>query len=103
MGERESAGLTVDDVIVKLNRKRITYDTVTAWEEGIDTPTYQQLERLAYEVYKRPLAIFFFPSPPKEVTAKQSFRTLPEYEINNMPVKMRFFTKESAGIPTKFV
>ncbi len=92
---RESAGLTVDEVVIMLNRKLITYDTVTSWEEGTNTPTYQQLERLAYELYKRPLAIFFFPSPPEEVTAKQSFRTLPEYEINNMPVKMRFLLRKA--------
>ncbi len=92
---RESAGLTVDDVVLKLKRKRVTYDVVNAWEHGIDTPSYAQLECLAYEVYKRPLAIFFFPSPPEEITVKQSFRTLPEYEIENMPAKIRLLLRRA--------
>jgi len=62
---RESAGLTVDDVVLKLKRKRVTYDVVNAWEHGIDTPSYAQLECLAYEVYKRPLAISFSHLPLK--------------------------------------
>ncbi|MCF6364150.1 MAG: ImmA/IrrE family metallo-endopeptidase [Gammaproteobacteria bacterium] len=92
---RESAGLTIDEVVQKMKRKRITYELVESWEQSAETPTYSQLERLAYEVYKRPLAIFFFPEPPAEVTAKQSFRTLPEYEIQRMPIKMRFLLRKA--------
>lgn len=92
---RESAGLTIDEVVQKMNRKRITYEMIESWEQSFEAPTYSQLERLAYEVYKRPLAIFFFPEPPKEITAKQSFRTLPEYEIQRMPVKMRFLLRKA--------
>jgi len=72
---RETAGLSIDDVIEKLHRKTITYETVLAWEAEIESPTFAQLERLAYEVYKRPLALFFFPEPPEEATPKQSFRS----------------------------
>ncbi len=92
---RESAGLTIDEVVQKMNRKRITYEVIESWELGYEIPLYSQLERLAYEVYKRPLAIFFFPEPPKEITAKQSFRTLPEYEIQRMPVKMHFLLRKA--------
>lgn len=92
---RESAGLTVEDVVIKINRKRVTSDVINAWELGMETPTYPQLERLAYEIYKRPLAMFFFPEPPEEVTAKQSFRTLPEYEIDSMSAKMRFLLRKA--------
>ncbi len=92
---RESAGLTIDEVVQKMNSRRITYEVIKLWEQDYNTPSYSQLERLAYEVYKRPLAIFFFPEPPKEITAKQSFRTLPEYEIQRMPVKMRFLLRKA--------
>lgn len=92
---RESAGLTVEEVALKMKRKSVTYDVVSSWEQGLDAPSYPQLERLAYDIYKRPLAIFFFPDPPEEVTAKQSFRTLPEYEIENMPVKMRLLLRRA--------
>jgi len=92
---RESAGLTIDEVVQKMKRKRITYELIESWEQSVEAPTYSQLERLAYEIYKRPLAIFFFPEPPEEVTVKQSFRTLPEYEIQRMPEKMRFLLRKA--------
>lgn len=93
---RETAGLSIDDVIEKLDRKGITYETVLAWEAEIESPTYAQLERLAYEVYKRPLAMFFFPEPPEEITPKQSFRTLPDYEIEIMPSAMRMLVRKAS-------
>ena len=75
---RETGGFGIDDVVGKLKRKRITAETVASWEEkGATSPTYAQLERLAYEVYKRPLALFFFPEPPEEESPAESFRTLP--------------------------
>ncbi len=94
---RETAGLSVDDVIGKLDRKSITYETVLAWETEIESPTFAQLERLAYEVYKRPLALFFFPEPPEEKTPKQSFRTLPDYEIEIMPPAMRMLLRKASA------
>lgn len=81
---RKTQGLSVDDVVKKLNRKRISAETIIAWEEGSEYPSYIQLERLAYEIYKRPLALFFFPEPPDEETLKQSFRTLSKYELDDL-------------------
>jgi hypothetical protein len=61
-------------------------------EGGISFPTYVQLERLAYEIYKRPIAVFFFPEPPDEVTAQKSFRTLPQAELDSLsPSVLRLF------------
>jgi len=54
---------------------------ITRWEDGGGAPTYAQLERLAYQVYKRPLAVFFLPTPPDERRPKQEFRSLPEADI----------------------
>jgi len=79
---RESANLTIKDVA---NRVKKSTDIIEAWEEGTDTPYYGQLEKLAYDIYKRPIAIFFFPNPPQEEDPKQSFRTLPETEFNSLP------------------
>ena len=93
---RETAGLSIDDVIKKIGRKGVSYETVLAWEAEIESPTYTQLERLAYEVYKRPLAMFFFPEPPEETTPKQSFRTLPDYEIEIMPSAMRMLVRKAS-------
>ncbi len=93
---RETAGLSIDDVIKKIGRKGVSYETVLAWEAEIESPTYTQLERLAYEVYKRPLAMFFFPEPPEETTPKQSFRTLPDYEVEIMPSAMRMLVRKAS-------
>ena len=37
---------------------------IDAWERGEASPTYIQLEDLAYEIYRRPIALFFFPNVP---------------------------------------
>ncbi len=92
---RETAGLSVDDVVRKMKRKRVTAETVLSWENGEDSPSYPQLERIAYEIYKRPLALFFFPEPPQEETPKQSFRTLPEYAIERLPERIRFLIRKA--------
>ncbi|WP_051572127.1 helix-turn-helix domain-containing protein [Ruminiclostridium cellobioparum] len=79
---RESANLTVDEVTIKLKKSS---EVIEAWEKGLDSPSYAQLEKLAYDVYKRPMAVFFFPHPPKEDDTKKSFRTIPEAEFNRLP------------------
>jgi Zn-dependent peptidase ImmA (M78 family)/transcriptional regulator with XRE-family HTH domain len=78
---RESAGMSVDDVAVRLKRQ---IAEVHSWESGSGAPTYPQLEKLAYELYKRPLAVFFLPAPPQELTPRQEFRTLPEEDLANL-------------------
>ncbi|MDF9409121.1 MAG: hypothetical protein A4E52_01891 [Pelotomaculum sp. PtaB.Bin013] len=79
---RKSANLTIDDVAYKFKK---SVDVIEAWESGTDAPYYVQLEKLAYEIYKRPIALFFFPEPPQEDDTKRSFRTLPESEFNSLP------------------
>ncbi|MFC1781433.1 ImmA/IrrE family metallo-endopeptidase [Planctomycetota bacterium] len=92
---RETSGFNIDDVVIKLKRKRITSETVVSWEEGAASPTYVQLERLAYEIYKRPLALFFFPEPPEEETPKESFRTLPQEEINLLEPRLLYLVRQA--------
>jgi len=91
---RENANLLIEDVALKMNKSP---DAIEAWEKGDSSPTYVQLETLAYTLYKRPVAIFFFPEPPEEVTAKKSFRTLPESEIEELaPRFLRVFRRGQA-------
>jgi len=92
---RDTAGLEVNDVVERMKRKRVTAETVWSWEHGEASPSYTQLERLAYEIYKRPLALFFFPEAPHEETPKQSFRTLPDYEIQRLPTRIRFLIRKA--------
>jgi Zn-dependent peptidase ImmA (M78 family) len=75
---RESIGKSLADVACTLKK---TADEIEAWENGSKAPTYVQLEELAYEIYKRPLAMFFLPAPPQESKPVSDFRTLPEEEL----------------------
>jgi len=92
---RETSGFDIDDVVVKLKRKRITSETVASWEEGTASPTYVQLERLAYEIYRRPLALFFFPEPPEEEAPAESFRTLPQEEIDLLDPRLLYLVRQA--------
>lgn len=85
-------GLTVDDVASRLKRRP---EEIIAWEEGRKTPTYRQLEELAGSLYKRPLAIFFFPEPPEEDELQTEFRTLPAAELEEFLPDTRFAIREA--------
>ena len=93
---RKSAGYTIQDVAEKLRKKskKITKQTVIDFEKGSAFPTYSQLENLAYKIYNRPLAVFFFPEPPDESDIKKSFRTLPE-SIESLSPKMRIILRKA--------
>ncbi len=79
---RESLNLSLEEVARRMKK---TANDVEAWERGEASPTYVQLEKLAYQIYKRPLALFFFPEVPDEEPIQQSFRTLPEAELKRLP------------------
>lgn len=89
---RERAGLSIDDVALTL-RKDAT--VIEGWERGIGAPTYSQLERIAYSLYKRPLALFFFPEPPEERDPKRFFRTLPAFELQNLSPDTLYAVREA--------
>ena len=78
---RERARYSLEDVARKFNKD---VEFIEKWESGEEFPTYKQLEKLAYKIYKRPLALFFFPEPPSEPDEHQEFRTLPDFEINKL-------------------
>lgn len=92
---RKEAGLEIEDVAHKFNKD---IAEIRSWESGEDSPTYAQLERLSYKIYKRPLAIFFFPEPPQEESPKQSFRTLPEQEILMLTPRLRILIRQARAM-----
>ena len=92
---RETAGYSIEDVVDKIKRKQVTVEVVQDWEDGNASPSYPQLEQLAYKVFKRPLALFFFPEPPEEETPTQSFRTLPHEEINRLRPKLLYLIRKA--------
>jgi len=95
---RETAGLSIEVAARKINQKKVTAETVQSWEKGKTAPSYSQLEKLAYEIYKRPLALFFFPEPPSEETPKQAFRTLPDQEIVRIPPRLRYLIRQAKSM-----
>ncbi len=78
---RQSIGLSVSDVALRLKRP---VEEIEAWEAGEACPSYPQLEKLAYQIYKRPMAVFFLPHPPEEVSPMREFRTLPTDDLQTL-------------------
>ena len=79
---RESMGLSIEEVAHKLKRP---VEEVKAWEaEDGTAPSYVQLESLAYKVFKRPLAVFFLPAPPDEISPAREFRSLPDADMQSL-------------------
>jgi Zn-dependent peptidase ImmA (M78 family)/DNA-binding XRE family transcriptional regulator len=52
------------------------------WENGDSFPTYAKLKKIS-EVFKKPTAIFFFPTPPKLPSITGDLRTLPDAVTQN--------------------
>jgi Zn-dependent peptidase ImmA (M78 family)/transcriptional regulator with XRE-family HTH domain len=67
---RDSASLSVDAAAKKA---QVRPELLAEWETGAARPTVNQLRLLA-EAYKRPLAVFYLPKPPKSFDALHDFR-----------------------------
>lgn len=90
---RESAGIKTEEVAEQLKLKSTTTETIQQWESGQGNLTYSQLENLA-KIYRRPVAIFFFPEPPEEPSLRGQFRSLPEAYVEKIPTKIRFLIRD---------
>ena len=51
------------------------------WETGTDHPTYAKLRKIN-EAFRKPSAVFFFPTPPQLPPIKGDLRTLPDDVVN---------------------
>jgi len=80
---RRSMGRSIIDVAKQLN---ISEDIVRRWERGTKKPRLNQLKKLA-RFYKRPLAVFFLPMPPKEYPFPTDFRKLSDGSISKLSQK----------------
>jgi len=91
---RESINMPLEEVALRMKKNA---ETIEDWESGTRSPTYVQLEKLAYQVYKRPIAVFFFPQPPEEADPQNSFRTLPESVVSQLsPRFLHLFRRAQA-------
>lgn len=95
---RESAGVQVEDAAKKME---LPVETIVGWERGDDRPSIPQLRKLG-EIYKRPLAVFFLPAPPKGFDAQREFRRLagltPQNESPELrqALRLSLFRREAA-------
>jgi Zn-dependent peptidase ImmA (M78 family) len=68
---------------------KIAEERLVAWEAGTDRPSISQLRRIS-ELYKRPLASFYLPKPPRDFTIRnQDFRRLAGVEARDYSPAMR--------------
>ena len=67
---RERSGYTTEAIATALKKD---VSIVNDWESGERALTYVQLEKLA-DKYKRPIAIFFFPEPPRRTKYSRKYR-----------------------------
>lgn len=87
---RERAGYSIDDLVKG-------YPKIKEWEESESYPTYNQLVRLSGK-FKCPIAVFFFPEPPKIEPIEKSFRTLPDHEFVKLPPKIRILLHKAKAM-----
>jgi Zn-dependent peptidase ImmA (M78 family) len=76
---RRTARLSVDEAASRL---RVKVEKLQAWEDGKERCSIPQLRKLS-ALYKRPLAVFYLPEPPRDFVALRDFRRIPtqvEYE-----------------------
>ena len=72
---RDTAGFSITEAADKLN---IDAEKLTAWENPDDkaSPSIPQLRRMA-TLFKRPLAVFYLPDPPRKFEVMRDLRRLP--------------------------
>ena len=89
---REQAGFTLNEAISKSGLGKIQ-----EWENGNLLPTYRQLETMA-ETFHIPVAVFFFPVPPKVPTIEKTFRTLPTHIMQEVPSKIHLLLRKARAL-----
>lgn len=77
---RETYNMKVSEAAVALN---VSNEKYLEWEDGKEYPTYAKLKKIS-NVFRKPSAIFFFPSPPEIPDNKGDLRTLPNVVINKL-------------------
>lgn len=86
---RERSGYSVEEVAQRLHQAT---ESIRDWEAERKAPTYPQLEKLAYTLYKRPIALFFCP-PPDEPEPQQEFRSLPNTDLEELAPQTRYLLR----------
>lgn len=88
---RKSCGYSLEDAASKIGRSA---EEISAWETGDLQPTIPQA-RKASEVYKRPLAVFYLPEPPKDFHTLRDFRRLPSDYPREYSPHLNFLVRQT--------
>lgn len=74
---RQTAGMSTD---LAAHKAKVKPDQLSSWESGSTRPSLPQLRKLA-SVYRRPLAAFYLPEPPRRFEVMHDFRRLAERNV----------------------
>ncbi len=88
---RNNAGLTVEQAAKKAQVKP---ERLESWETGERRPTIKQLRKLG-NAYKRPLAVFYLPEPPKDFQPIRDFRSFPGIVAGVESPNLRFEIRQA--------
>jgi Zn-dependent peptidase ImmA (M78 family) len=89
---RSSMGYSIEEAAKKAGVPAHRYE---AWETGKKQPTYKQLEGLAENVYKRPIAVLLLENPPSEEPIEKEFRSLSNAQISDLPSSVRLALRKA--------
>lgn len=90
---RERAGYaSIADVA---GRVKWPAEDIAAWESGERSPTWEQFQHLARDLYHRPTALFFFPEPPEESAPTDLFPSLPKGLLNDLEPDTRLALRQA--------
>lgn len=87
---RKRAQYSIDEL-------RQDFKQIESWESGESFPTYPQIEKLS-EIFRIPIAVFFFPEPPSIPAIRESFRTLPDANFEALPREIRFLLRKAKAL-----
>ena len=73
---------------------RVTEERVKEWEDGISSPSFSQLKRLA-TLYKRPTCVFYLEQPPTDFTIMRDFRAIPKNANRDFSPKLALAIREA--------
>src|SRR5688572_1084802 len=69
---RKTAGLSIEETARKL---KVPVARLQAWEEGTERPSVAKVRALG-QLYRRPLAVFYLPEPPRDFAPLKDYRRL---------------------------
>ena len=124
--KRQTALIT--PAVIKWSREKAHYDLevvakkigvnpekLKEWENGKNLPTMTQARKMS-QVYRRPLAVFYLPHPPKDFPLLKDFRTVegkaPKYspalvflmrQIQERQIWLKDYLREQGQEPLKFI